>query len=156
GPDSSLSRANVVGRSGHAWTIFDPTDESLPLGSISSEIGGGLAVIADSAEGLVRLPEPTRSTFEYEVRGRLTDEGTILGQLTVWISGPARDEFMARFGPITQAERRYRAATYLASRWPEAVLDTCRLAVAAAAAQRTGVVFEFRLPGAAYGAGSAW
>ena len=77
-PESS--EVKVRGPSGREWWLFDPTDTGTPLGLLPWILGGTYAVIADPAEGLVRIPrvDPGRIRFDLAARH---EKGTLAGTL---------------------------------------------------------------------------
>src|ERR1041385_3995732 len=154
--DSTLAAATVTSRSGKRWIIFDPTDEVLPLGAIPTAIGGAAALIADPAEGLVKLPEATPSKINIDVVGHLSESGTLTGQLRFWVEGPQSQEVFGAMVSISSVERQRRARRALTQRWPTAHMDTCRAVFRGARDRGAGFAIDFTLPAAAYSGSGAW
>ncbi len=145
--------ATLQGPSGRRWTIFDPTDTRVPLGLVSNELGGTWGVIADPKEGLVRLPGASPSIIEVALVGRLDQRGDLSARIQLSVEGPAGAGLRAIFAPADPAGRRARAREYLATRWPEAVLDSCWVEPAIPDSPRSRFGMEVRLPGIARPAG---
>jgi transglutaminase-like putative cysteine protease len=154
--DGAPPAATVQGPSGRRWTVFDPTDTWVPLGFVSAELGGTWGVIADPREGLVRLPAPSPSTLAVTVAGRMDDRGGLLARITLAAEGPASAALRAGFGAVDPSERLARAREYLAARWPQAALDSCRVEAADSSAMRCAIEMDARLPDLARPAGGAW
>lgn len=136
-PDSSPPpAATVAGPSGRLWTFFDPTSTSVVLGLLPPMVAGAYAVIADPAEGLVRLPEPLASVFRAESEVRLGEDGAATGTFAITAEGVGSARLVAAFEDVDAQQRRERAAAILrapgvtpeirAVRW--AGVDSTRLA----------------------------
>ncbi len=154
--DDPPPAATATGPSGRRWTFFDPTDTSVPLGYVSSELGGTWGVIADPQEGLVRLPAASSSSRSITVSGLLDERGDLRARITLAAEGPASEALRSRFGVVEPAERLERARAYLTARWPQATLDSCRMAEVDPGALRCAIEMDARLPGLARPAGGAW
>jgi hypothetical protein len=148
--DSTLAAAAVTGRSGKRWVIFDPTNDVLPLGAISTAIGGAAALIADPAEGMVKLPEATPSRTTIDVVGQLSESGTLTGRLRFWVEGPESQEVRETMVSTSTVERQRRARRALSQRWPTAHMDTCRAVFGGTGDRGAGFAIDFTRPAAAY------
>jgi hypothetical protein len=75
--DSSFVEVVAEGPSGKIWAFFDPTAPHVPLGYLPQSVAGTWAVLADSAEGLVRLPAKPTLKLRQESTVRLNKNGLV-------------------------------------------------------------------------------
>lgn len=141
--------ATVLVPGGRAWTIFDPTDISVPFGSISPAIGGTLAVIAGADGGIARLPEATPIEMGHRIRARLEGDGTLVGTLELRPGPTLSASFADEYASGTLVERRARASAMLARYWPRAVLDSFAITAPATPGDTFALVLGFHLARAA-------
>jgi hypothetical protein len=155
-PGPAAPAATVTTKSGQAWTLFDPTDDDVPLGCISPALGGTLGLIAGPDGGLVRFPAATPADIRRVVTARLGSEGDLRGRLVVTANGPTSGAYRGRFGSLGTDGLRARARDYLAGHWPRATLDSCAVLVDSAAANRFSLGIDFRLQNAVRTTGNRW
>ena len=148
--------ATVTTKSGHTWTLFDPTDRDVPLGCISPELGGTLGVIAGTDGGLVHFPAASPQEIRKVVTARLGGEGDLSGKLVVIAGGPTSEALRGRFGSLEAEGFRARARDYLTGHWPRAVLDSCSVLVDSASTRRFALEIDFHLMNFARTTGNRW
>jgi hypothetical protein len=134
--------------SGRRWTFFDPTSDYLPLGELHPAVAGAWGLIADPAEGLVRIPEGKRARVARVIRGSLDFQGTLHGEWVETASGFAAALLADAFDQVADKVRRERARTMLAGPWPEAIVDTVEWMGGASAAETTTLKVRFTIVGA--------
>jgi len=154
--DSTLSSVTVTGHDGRRWTVFDPTEESVPLGMISSAIGGARALIAVPGETLLTLPEASASRVAVNVRGAVEDDGSLRARLEMWFEGPEAEDLKGSLLRVSALELQRRVRSWVVARWPTAHMDTCQRIFRSQTSQGAGLRVDFLLPAFAYRAQGEW
>lgn len=153
GPDPPRAcTATVRGRS---WTFFDPTDPGTPLGLLPGGDAGAWGVIADSAGGLVRLPDAIESRIRNDIHARLDPDGALTGTLHIEWSGPDAGWLEARFHHATGAELAEHAPRLDAGPGTSTEITRARWLAYDSTAFAASMEMEFRIAGAARRAGDA-
>jgi hypothetical protein len=152
-PPASIS---ARGPSGRTWTFFDPTAADLPFGLLPLADAGAWAVIADTAEGLVRLPAPAEYGFANHAVAHLEDDGTLVGVDTLTADGQAGAWIRAQIGGTDDAQRRARVARLFETSWGTPEVTGVAALPADSARFATSLAVTFRLAGAAQRVGRSW
>lgn len=145
----------ATGPSGRAWTFFDPTDPYTPLGMLPRGDAGTWAVIADSTEGIVRLPAARERTLRARTRMRVGDTGDLSGTVTLVGGGEVAVALARDFDEASRAQREQRAAAWLRSPSSRPEVAEVRWSGFDAASFSASIEVEFRVPGGARPAGDA-
>jgi len=105
-PDSS--GVEVRGPSGRTWWLFDPTDTGTPLGLLPWNLGGTYAVIADPAEGLVRIPRLDPGRIQFDLAARHGENGELVGTVRMSAERGAAGWLIAEHGEASEEALRER------------------------------------------------
>jgi Domain of Unknown Function with PDB structure (DUF3857)/Transglutaminase-like superfamily len=144
------------GPSGRAWTFFDPTDPFTPLGMLPGDDAGTWAVIADSSEGLVRLPAAKERSLRVRTHMRITQDGDLSGTVTLTGGGAVAAVLTRDFNAASNDQRKQRAADWLRSSSSQAEVSGVRWSGLDSTSFSATVDVDVRLTGGARPAGDAW
>ncbi|MGC1871035.1 MAG: DUF3857 domain-containing transglutaminase family protein [Acidobacteriaceae bacterium] len=90
GYDNPRLQAVVTTRAGKKYLIFDPTNEYVPIGEIPENEQGSYGLLVAGADSqVIQLPilKPDMDTTDRTAKFRLSQDGTLTGEVTVLHSG---------------------------------------------------------------------
>jgi hypothetical protein len=155
-PLGDAGGAHVKGPSGRGWTLFDPTDPGTAFGLLPWSLGDTYGVIADPAEGLIRIPAVDPGRIRFDLKGTLAADGTLSGRLRIDAERGAAGWLMDRFDTASEDVRRERLAQLMSHSVTGAKVGTVLWLGPDSSRYGAALEAEVHLAGAARRAGRSW
>jgi len=118
--------AVVKAPNGKRYLIFDPTNETTPIGNLPSYLQGGWGILSAGDESqILHLPllKPSANTTEISGTFTLADDATLTGSVSAHHSGPTGGEWRQMLRETDEKERRSFFEKYLSRDMAGVALD---------------------------------